>query len=484
MSNQNHIHEEVDPQLEKLIGLLRPTPPRDPKAIEQNRLKFLAEVDTSIGTEISTQKKKFYQFRPKGKTNVNTIKPKFALTTVFVIAVILVFLFGGTGVTVYAAQSALPGDALYPVKTRLEQTRLSLTSEEDRVAQIHLSLAQIRLDEVEGLIQQGRFEQVGKTSAEFEQQIQLAVEALKRLAEKDPARAAELTTQMMTELSTYTKALTGMLSNLPEDVKVVVEKAIIGSESAGALDSTIKKIEFTGIVSSLTAESWIVSGRVVGITPQTEILGSISVGDMVKVHALVNTDGSLSALEIESGTVSGTANDNLNVNQNDNSNINSNENEKENTNDNSNTNGADGEHEFEFKGTVQTILPDMWVISGITVAISPETSFQGTIAVGDQVEVKAFSSSEGNLQAVVIKLKDGSSDNHGSDVISDDHSSNDNSNKNGDDHGGEIENSNDSGGDHGEDDNNHNSGDDSDNQNNGGEDGGSGGGGGDSGHDD
>jgi hypothetical protein len=82
------------------------------------------------------------------------------------------------------------------------------------------------------LIQEGRFDQVGKTSTEFERQIQLTVKALKSLAETDPARASELTSQLMVELSTYTKALISMLSNLPDDVKFVVEKAIIGSVSA------------------------------------------------------------------------------------------------------------------------------------------------------------------------------------------------------------------------------------------------------------
>jgi hypothetical protein len=98
------------------------------------------------------------------------------------------------------------------VKTRLEQTRLSLTSEDDRVAQLHLSLAQKRLYEIEGLIKEGRYDQVGKTSAEFERQIQLAVEALKNLAANDPARAAELTTQILNFPRPPT--LTGMLANL------------------------------------------------------------------------------------------------------------------------------------------------------------------------------------------------------------------------------------------------------------------------------
>jgi len=439
---------------------------------------------------------------------MNAFKPKFALTTLFVIATIFVFLFGGTGLTVYAAQSALPGDALYPVKTGLEQTRLSLTSDDDRVAQMHLALAQKRLDEIEGLINESRFDQVGKTSAEFERQIQQAVEAIKRLAEKDPARAGELTTQLMAELSTYTKDLTGMLTNLPEDVKVEVEKAIVGSESAGLLDGSANRIEFTGVISTLAAESWTVSGRLVTITPQTEIKGSFDAGDTVKVHAQVGTNGSLTALEIEAavavennndnqnandnsnenGNTNGNANgnenensnanDNGNENENSNANANGNENENSNANENGNENensnanendnandndnGFADEDKFEFKGTVQTILPDMWVVGGITVAVSSATDFRGDIAVGDQVEIYAETSPDGSLLALVIRLEDGSGsandngDDHDGSQGSDDNSNDNgddgggsNDNSSGDDHSGSNENSNDNGNDHG-----------------------------------
>jgi uncharacterized membrane protein YgcG len=468
MTDKKPIHNDVDPQLEKLIGLLRPTPPRSPQAVEQNRLKFLAEVDNLTGAEgIPSHKQKIYQFQSKEKTNMNGFKPKFALTTLFVIATLFVFLFGGTGLTVYAAQSALPGDALYPVKTSLEQTRLSLTSEADRVAQLHLSLAQKRLEEIEGLIKEGRYDQVGKTSAEFERQIQLAVEALKSLANQNPARAAELTTQMMAELSAYTKALTSMLVSLPDDVKVEVEKAIVGSESAGNLDDSAKSIELTGVVASLTAENWTISGRLVAVTPQTEIKGSFSVGDTVKVHAQVNADGSLTALEIEAAPAAGNANDNLNANDNDNGNSNGNENDNDNGNSNENenddaddnSNDSADEDKFEFTGTVQTILPDLWVIGGITVAVSPETRIRGTIAVGDKVEVNAFELPDGSLTAIEIKLEDGSSNDNDDESIGDDQNSNDNSDDNGDDRGSEIENSNDSGGDHDGNDSNDNGGD-------------------------
>ncbi len=99
-------------------------------------------------------------------------------------------------------------------------------------------------------------------------------------------------------------------------------------------------------------------------------------------------------------------NSNSNENENENGNENSNENENENANDNSNANDSTGEDEFEFKGTVQTILPDLWVIGGITVAVSPETSIRGKVAVGDKVEVHAFELPDGTLLAIEIKTED------------------------------------------------------------------------------
>jgi len=477
INDKNQNNPEKDPRLLKLIGLLRPTPPRDPQTVKQNRARYMAQVDVLIGSsEQPSQKKKVYWFQPKEKTNMNRLKPRFALTALFVMATLLVFLFGSAGLTVYAAQSSLPGDALYPVKTTFEQTRLSLTSDADQEAQLHLSLAQQRLDEIQGLIKEGRFDQVGNTSAEFERQIQQVVEALKRLAEKDPARAGELTTQLMTELSTYTKALTGMLSSLPEDVKVEVEHAIAGSESAGLWEDEAKQVEFTGEISSMTAESWTISGRQVMIVSQTEIKGSFGMGDMVKVHAMVGPNGVLTALEIDPSVPVGNSNDNQNVNANSNENenantnvnenINENVNENENSNDNGNANLNENENEnenananeneseltnqdkFEFKGTVQTILPDMWVISGITVSVSSTTVLNGDIAVGDSVEVYTANLSDGTMQALVIKLEDGGSNNanendHGSSIGNDNQS-----NDNGSEIGGTDGNSNDSGGEH------------------------------------
>jgi len=57
-------------------------------------------------------------------------------------------------------------------------------------------------------------------------------------------------------------------------------------------------MEFTGTVEAIGADSWQVSGTTIAIGPGTEIKGTISIGDTVKVHAMIAADGALVAREI------------------------------------------------------------------------------------------------------------------------------------------------------------------------------------------
>jgi energy-converting hydrogenase Eha subunit G len=59
------------------------------------------------------------------------------------------------------------------------------------------------------------------------------------------------------------------------------------------------EVEFSGAVASIAAEMWVVGDQAFAVTPDTEIQVGIVVGDVVKVHALQNPDGSLTAREIE-----------------------------------------------------------------------------------------------------------------------------------------------------------------------------------------
>lgn len=79
-------------------------------------------------------------------------------------AVVLLVVFGGGAMaTISKAQSSLPGDALYPVKITMEQAQLSLAFSEAKQAELEMSFAVSRLDEVNKLIaEDGETGQVAK----------------------------------------------------------------------------------------------------------------------------------------------------------------------------------------------------------------------------------------------------------------------------------------------------------------------------------
>ena len=73
-----------------------------------------------------------------------------AITTV--VAVLLVIVISGTGVT-YAAQSSLPGDKLYTVKLNTEQLQRVITIDDAAEVDLELKFASTRLDEIEAILE-------------------------------------------------------------------------------------------------------------------------------------------------------------------------------------------------------------------------------------------------------------------------------------------------------------------------------------------
>ncbi len=154
----------------------------------------------------------------------------------------------------------------------------------------------------------------------------------------------------------------GIPAGLPPDLEMSLAEAGSGM---------LARVEFTGRVEAMAPEAWTVSGQAVGITAQTEILGTIAVGDQVNVEAEVGPDGVLMAREINPAP------------------------------------GAEQSPQpapdtFEFFGTIEAMAADSWTVSGQVVAITLETEIRGTFAVGDEVKVHALVEADGSFTAVEI----------------------------------------------------------------------------------
>jgi hypothetical protein len=86
----------------------------------------------------------------------------------------------------------LPGDAPYPLKTTLEDARLVLTPGAAAQARLHIEFARRRLTEVQGLVFEGRYEQLAPTVADFEAHVGAATRLLQALAVREPQQAQAL----------------------------------------------------------------------------------------------------------------------------------------------------------------------------------------------------------------------------------------------------------------------------------------------------
>lgn len=120
--------EPNDPKIEKLLEPLQAVPPRDRLAAVQGRGRFLAQAATLRNTQPVPRRQGWLAmlFSP------SFLYRKQKFTVLATLIVVLAILFGGTAGTAYAAQSSLPGEALYPVKTLIEDVRLDLTKDPEQ----------------------------------------------------------------------------------------------------------------------------------------------------------------------------------------------------------------------------------------------------------------------------------------------------------------------------------------------------------------
>ena len=153
-----------------------------------------------------------------------------------------------------------------------------------------------------------------------------------------------------------------------------------GAEAKLSADGQSAQVEFTGVVDSIGADQWVVSGQALLVTSQTVLDGSISVGNTVKVYATVTADGAVTADKIELPiSESSTA-----VPQ--------------------STPGAFDDSGDEFTGIVEAISADSWQVSGQTFTFTAQTEVKDNIVVGDLVKIHFLTNPDGTMTATEIEL--------------------------------------------------------------------------------
>jgi hypothetical protein len=301
------------------------------------------------------------QARATAQRRSSSFMPR--LLTAFASVALICILFGGGAVA--ASGSALPGDPLYGLKRTVENVRLSLASDRTSHDALTEQFAMTRRDETSALLDAGRKSEVefsGKiesmqtnawvisglvvqldktTTISGEPTIDRSVDVRGRTT-ADGLFAASIVIESpaSTPEPTDTPQLspTNTPQPTPRSTDTPEPPTIEPTEPPTAEPA---EIEFTGTVDTISTSAWTIDGITVGIDANTEIRGSISVGQRVKVTALRLVAGQLMAQRIELLTGGG---DNQNNNSNDNENANHNQNRNDNQNDNQNENHNDNQN--------------------------------------------------------------------------------------------------------------------------------------------
>ena len=351
---KNQVDRQYD-QIIKMIRKLRPVPQRDVAALATGRAKFLADADLLKQTvSITPEQRHNGWFYKISNQSIFSQKERTPMYAIFVsVFVALALFFGGAGATAYAAQDSLPGDILYPLKTATEDLRLSLSLDAEGDLSLYQQFTQQRVNEISALASRGRYDDITQAASRFGSQYQQASLIVDALSNKDSALAAQLSQSFNKSMSSQEATLNTISTGVSDKARLSIEK-VLGESHPWT------KIEFVGLVQSMSTDSWVIAGRTVAITLSTDIEGDILVNDLVKVKAFIEDDGSLIAHEIEPILA--------------------------------------GE-EFNFTGVVQTIGTDFWVVSSQTVKITSATKIEAGIVVGDLVRVQSLVEADGSLTA-------------------------------------------------------------------------------------
>ncbi len=396
--------DELDPRLRKHLQALRNVPPRDPQRAADGRAQFLrmaAEMKPQNSPAQAVSSGLFWRLKewiqPKPQPRKEGLKMA-NLIIALLMAVSVVF--GGGAAAAYASQDALPGDALYPVKTVVEQAEIALTTDPQAQAELHLEFAQERAAEMQALAAEGRLDLIPQTAANMQEHLQQAEQLATQMAQQGQQEAvarvmvmAQVTEQMLQravmqappeaqQALAYAMQLADQArTQMQQHVQEAMTKA---EEMHQQAEQTMEQVQeqvqnqmqqmqvFTvqGTVESMDGETWTVDGQVIVVPEDARVQGDVNVGDTVQIHGYVDPEGSEIAVQVHP---IGEA-------------------------------AMPAAMPVRFSGIVESMDGETWTISGQQVTVNETTQIEGDIAVGDTVMVKAQLLADGSMVAEHIKL--------------------------------------------------------------------------------
>lgn len=151
-------NQEIDPKLMERLRQLKAVPERDPQQMAKGRAQFLHQAQQIAAQGVSQRENYRHNMWKDTIQSIFAIKRKeqshmFGVMTTLLL--IFGMVLGGGGVTVAAAQSSLPDQALYPVKVWSENVRASLVTDPEAQFDLAFQFASRRTEEIHSMAEAG-----------------------------------------------------------------------------------------------------------------------------------------------------------------------------------------------------------------------------------------------------------------------------------------------------------------------------------------
>ncbi len=144
----------IDPNLEKAFQGFKEVKPRDELNARQARSQYLNQI-TALRESVSPVGKN--RHKRWNQIPLFRRKEKFSMAaTITTIILVMTLVLGGTGGSVYAAQSSLPDDTLYPLKLFAENMQEAFTSNTGAEMELQLQFANRRMEEIAAMNGEGK----------------------------------------------------------------------------------------------------------------------------------------------------------------------------------------------------------------------------------------------------------------------------------------------------------------------------------------
>ena len=224
---------EMDERLRGFLDLLRPAPALDPQIAAQERANFLAQVENLRLTVSPKPRERHIEWIDKIKLTFTRKEGSPMISTLLSLVLAISFLFGGAGATVYAAQTSLPDQPLYAVKTWSEQVRQGLEISPQAKLGVILMFTNRRMAEISRQLSSGKMIQpvlIERFQEELDKVLELSagmdtpqmMKALQQIRRQAETQAQTMSDWMNSGTGQVDPALAQMRDRLREQARLAV----------------------------------------------------------------------------------------------------------------------------------------------------------------------------------------------------------------------------------------------------------------------